>query len=351
MKKMISAALLALLMQAGAVKAQSVSYTVVTDDPHALAPLKVYFMPLVADMFKPSMSMGFGVGGSYAVSDKIGANMWFMRPYTKNMDGAYHTNVAFIPVHNVDETKLKRSKFLDLGGFLVLTDKDKKKNVKVVLSSFSSGNYTYSSYLMVPGTVRKITKARGGIFQYNTSVSTAEYGDQFVLQAQNDTGGVVKFDTYGITYPDGSKPEYDGHLDWAINMSSTSIYAGLCRQSITNLTIDPEGYKKKGHNTDVELYADVMFAPVIITNDIKYKGVTYDVTNNGENSFQKNHLGWRVGMEGTFFRKNLAFSSKGEIGVRPGIKGQGFYLDWSISFPVLYLMEGHKKDTAPKTSE
>jgi hypothetical protein len=332
------------------VNAQNVSYTILKNDPHDVKKLQVYFSPFYADAFLPNITLGFGVGGAYEINRKLDVNVFFNKPYSKTFDYAYHTNVEFVPVHNVDETPLHRTYFFEGGATFKLSDNDKQKDVKVVLSSFSSGGFTHTTYIMVPGTVRKMTKVRGGFSAYNTSVSTDIYKDENFLQAKNENGETMTFTTYDLIKPDGTEliTPYDGRLNWGVNMFVPALYFGISRESITKLIIKADDYNRnKSKQTDVSLYADVLFAPVISINDITFRGKTYDVTNGDEHSFRTNNLGFRVGYDYTFLSK-FGMGFKTEIGVRPGLKGKGFFLNLVYKLPIFRFIEN--KNTAAEQS-
>ncbi|RYD82109.1 MAG: hypothetical protein EOP53_04585 [Sphingobacteriales bacterium] len=335
-EKISFASIFAILLICSSVKAQMVSYSVVQNDPHDLKKLEVYFSPFYAEIFSPSITLGYGIGANYQLNNKIDLMLFFNKPYAVGTDEAYRTNKVFIPTHNNLETPMHKTYFLEAGGALELSDNDKQKNVKIVLSSSSS----YSRYIMVPGTVRKINKLRGGVFNYNSIISTDLLGDDFKLQAKDEKGGTVTFTTYDLLQPDGSETfPYDGLLDWAVNMNVTSFYAGLSRESITKMIVKPEDYRKnKSKQFNSNFYADVMFAPLITMGDIKFHGKTYDVTNGDENSFRKNNFGWRVGYEFNFLNK-VAYGAKMELGVRPGLKSKGFFFNLVYRFPIIRFME------------
>lgn len=319
--------------------AQNVNYEKILDDPHVLGKLNIAITPFYLEYFNPSSVFGFKVGGSYRLTDKIGLNLAFTKPYVTKTDPAYHFNVAFVPVHNYTETTLRRTHFLEAGATYTLYDQDKQRSVKVVLSSFKSGNMQHTSFIKVPATRRVLVHARGGIYTYNSIIST-DLDEKLLLKGKNDKGEVFTFGTYNFINSQNQEmiAGYDNLLDWAVNMYVPAIYAGFSRQTVTNLRIKADNYGKKGNRRNINLYADAIFAPVISMGDIKYAGVTYDVTNGDENSFRKNPLGFRIGMEALSVSK-LAFGIKGEGGVRPGMKGQGAFFNIQLSFPVLNLLE------------
>ena len=124
------------------------------------------------------------------------------------------------------------------------------------------------------------------------------------------------------------------------SMSAFVISAGISIHRIINTEIQLNGYSGTRDNTSwINGYAHFLFAP-----SINFEDFTAETINNNESEFvisgkdspvERQNIGFRAGFVMDFHTvKRISFSGRSEIGIRPGIKGKGFYLRQSLGITV-----------------
>jgi hypothetical protein len=308
MKKFI--VFLVLFNLSNQLNAQNVSYSILEDDPYKIKQLYLRINPFYAEGFRTNKaSIGGGIELRYVLKNKIIFNFNNWKSYT-----------------TIAET-LEKDKFLvrDLSAEYILFDKSSSEDVKIVLSSSSSGNYTTTKYIRVPGTTRKVFSVRGGIFNYKTPFKTSSL--------KNKSGSIL--DTGGV--------KLSGFVSPGVLLKSTSVFGGLSYSIIHNTKISAIGFgKSKANAVWLNYYVDFLFAPIINFQDFyaenSDKVMSLFEINSGENGIEKNRLGWRTGFVSDFdISKRITYSGRVEIGSRPGIKSNGFYLYCGLGMTIPIL--------------
>lgn len=279
-------------------QAQQVNYTILEDDPYAIKQLYIRINPFYVEGFRTNAaSFGGGIELRYILKDRFVFNFNNWKSYSTIVENA--ANDKFV--------------VRDLSAEYILSDKSKSGTIKITLSSSTSGSYTVSKYVEVPGTTRKVLAARGGIFNYKTPFKTSELKNIENIQLSNGNGGVTGFAPAGYL------------------LKSTSIFTGISYSVINNTTISANGFgKAKGKGKCLNYYADVMFAPFVST--LNAAGEISDTI------VERKRLGWRTGFVADFSTtKTITFSGRAEIGSRPGIKSNGFYLYCGLGMTVALL--------------
>ncbi|MCC6369381.1 MAG: hypothetical protein IT236_00105 [Bacteroidia bacterium] len=327
MKKLLYTAVIALLgLTSYNLKAQSVSYTYVRNDPFDMKNFSGSIDPFFIDINgHNSYAFGWGLRGEYM----MGKRLMF------NADGRFGFGTNLFRKSNNNTLNY----FYFEGGMgLILLNKARNRNLPIILSQSTSGNVrtTVSIRGGVPAKVRTIIALHGGFYQYTNS---------FKLDAKSISDSILTFNSNGVTTTmrDASAGKNSSVFTYTtletvnsktvINTATadkvgaiaiTSIYGGFNFRSIRNLVIDVDGYGIRSNVGLSDFFIDVMFAPVVALKNFKgADGVTYDVKYQNKTPF-----GWRIGQ---FIRhpKEQGFSFKWEFGTRPGFKA-----DKSSSIPI-----------------
>lgn len=289
MNKVLAMILLGISMN---VSSQTVSYVVVEDDPYAIKQLTFRLYPFYAEGFKTNTaSLGAGIEMRYLLKDKFIFNINNWKSYSTIAE-------------NVNSDKFKTRDFVVE---YIISDKAEKDQVSIVLSESvsqtSNGTYSSSKYIEVPGTTRRISGLRAGVYNYQSPFRLGDLkkADQIM-------------DTAGITH---SGYNYGGYL-----VKSTNIFAGLSFNVINNTKVKASGYgKTKSTEKWLTTYLDMMYAPLISLEGL-----------------QKMRFGWRYGfLMDWHTTKTITFSGRMEIGSRTGIKKHGFYLYGGFAMSVNLL--------------
>lgn len=286
---------------------QTVSYKTVKDDPSDIANLQIRLHPFYAEGFRLNKaSLGTAIELRYNLSNKMFFNL--------NRWGSWST----IAKNSV----AKKFTLNEFNTEYILVDKSTPSDIDVVLHSRTTqaGDklYTESKYITVPGTVRSVIAARGGVVQYKTPFKPYALKG-FDNKAITDTAGIVLnfYDVSGTA------------------LSGVVIVAGVSMHRITNLHVLVNGNAKRSNERWLSTYFDVMYAPVIKVKDFTGKNSDNNsslfIMSDGDNGIIKKRLGWRYGMVVDFHcEKRTTFSGRVEIGSRPGVKSNGFYVRGGI---------------------
>lgn len=292
---------------------QRVSYTLIEDNPYAIKHLYVRLNPIYFEGFRANKaSIGVGVEVRYLLKDKFIFNFNNWKSYST------------IAENTAGDKFLLR----DLSAEFILIDKASEGDVRVNLSSSTSESAKYrttaTKYIQVPGTTRKILAIRGGVLNYKTPFEPTDL-KKIDYNKILDTGG-ISLSQYAIA----------GSL-----VKSTSVFVGLSYSVIHNTKIKVEGYRKiKSNQTWLNLYADIMFAPVVTLDNFYDENISnsWFIIENGNNGIEKKRLGWRTGFVTDFHTtKLITFSGRVEVGSRTGIKNNGFYLYCGMGATVILL--------------
>lgn len=307
MKKVLS---LLLALWSTMAFSQKMRYEILKDEPDKIKNATFHIDPFYADAWMTNITLGFGLRADLMLKKRISGNLFFRRAYA-DINARSHADADL--AHPKRGFK-KLTYFEPVINYHVI-DKLKKKSVKVVISSSTSysGNYktTTTKYIMVPGTVRKIRGVRGGFYFLNSAIDMSEGKSISTWEAKKDTS-IVKFGSYAKDVH--GSPIYNGYTQ----MNQIAVFGGITFKSITNLQTKIEGYRKtRGNYGFYDFYFDLMFAPIMSYQDIKFKdGSIYSLKNNSNV-----RTGWRTGI--LWKLVNKPYMSYGfELGQRPGFTGE-----------------------------
>jgi hypothetical protein len=299
------------------VKAQSISYDYVRNDPFDIKNLTFAIDPFFVDVNgHNSYSFGWGIRAEHMMGKRLLANFDARFGFGTNLYRKSNDNT--------------RNYFNMEGGLgLIFVNRVKTKNVPIILSSSTSGNIktTLSIKGGVPAKCRLIVALRGGFSQYTNTLDYKNLTD--TLLTVNGVPYKTAKDSYIFKDSSGAAV---ANIPQVGGISILSVYGGLQFRSIRNLIIDVAGYGQRGNIVYSDFYVDVLFAPLVGIKDFKNTdGTRYDVKYD-----EISRLGWRLGW---FWRKpkDQGFSWKFEFGSRPGFKAPK-----NVSVPVnkknLYAM-------------
>lgn len=296
----------ALAVTSSVVFAQSVSYKVTSDDPAKYKPTAAYIDLFNADTYLGA-SIGWGVKLETILLKRIMPYASIKSAYS---DISTHHVVSGYPT---SEGGLHKQMIVDLGGVLYLVNKQKSKNLRVVLSSYSTGRTTHTRYIMVPGTIKRMFGVEGGIY-YNRKALEFDGDSHDLYTYKAPSGQEVPIEDVGSG---SSNPQPAGESYNPLSMTNiASIYGGVHLRKVTSLFIMAEG-KKKSNARVSDLYADLMLAPVVPIKDvIDINGARWGIE---PKSGAIRHLGWRVGFSARGVR-TLGLQYNFEFGQKPGPK-------------------------------
>lgn len=320
------------------INAQTVSYKTTLDDPKSVPNLHLFVDPFYVDMYQGEPHLGWGFRGEFRFLKLFIANLDYRKSYLDaTSDG--NINDGARPNYTEANYGLNKSNWTEIGGGFVFADWTKSRNIKVVLSSSTStsGGYrtTHTKYIMVPGHLRHIANLRGGIIRNSTPVELNDETKGYCINKANNKDTLH----FGFAPTLASIPNYATTVTTMLNQFG--FYAGISYKTITNLTIDADGYRKRGNRATWDIYADVITMPRMHFVDVMD-------ANNKTYSFESEKLtklGWRAGLL-WHSQSKVAFSFKTEFGNMPhyastqkGFLGNQFYLMLTMGFGFQQLLK------------
>ncbi len=301
--------------------AQNVSYKVLTDDPDTKN-LSVALNIIDFSTYQSNMSIAYNVYGNAKLGKLLQADADLRRSYNDLSAGMFSPE------------DIGKSHDIRLGGRFNLSNRQRQGKTKVVLSSFTSGNYRHTTFISVPATYRRILSVRGGIQNIRTICDLSS-------MPSNDDNVMYYKDASGNKQQAVDKASFET-MHYTVN--SSGIYAGISYQSMVNVIIQAEGYGKRSRSISNDFYADILLTPLVSytlkpnTNQMAaYKNV--DI-NNDYNA--KNYMGWRVGWQ-AFMGRKIGFTTKCELGQQPGNYQGTWYLSIGMGLGIGVNMPGLTK--------
>ncbi len=289
-------------------KAQSVSYSLVESDPDLYKRTALHLGLLNFDTYN-----GMSVGGIFkletVIADRI---MPWVEVRPSWLDAATHHVVSGYPTA---VGGIKKQLVTDFGGAFFFVNKNRKKNVKVVLSSStsSSGRWTRTSthYVMIPSEVKRMFGVRGGIYNNRRVLEMDESAHPFYHYKSLNGQIEVPIENVGQGGSVGPTGEYYKPLPMAHIMD---FYGGLHFRKVTN-TIIRTGGRKRSNTRILDLFADIMTAPVVsISNVVDNSGQEWKIV---PQSGAIKRIGWRAGFISHSSRA-VGFEFSVDFGQKPG---------------------------------
>ncbi|MDX5321772.1 MAG: hypothetical protein LPK45_11580 [Bacteroidota bacterium] len=273
--------------------AQQVNYRITSDDPKNVKAFSLSLEPFYCDLSGVDIHIGYSLRADLLILKRMEVRGDFRRAYV-DINGGETKTQYFYPKN---ETKM--ASYFEAGASLFLSDRTQKVNTKLVLSSRTSGNYTYTKYIMIPATKRKMFGLRGGLYNNRVAFEVDGNGQYFELKDGNG-------DTLAGGAPDNAVSMYN----------TTSLYAGLHWKSIIDVVAQTDyGRKKVGGVSD--FYIDVLLGSIVQFSDLMSTGGTIYSMNPDNDKVKR--IGWRAGW---IYRhpNKVGLTFKFEFGARPGFK-------------------------------
>ncbi len=292
--------------------AQSVSYRLLETDPRNYKPTVLCLDLLNCDTYH-DVAAGYGVKLETVILGRI---MPFVNFKNSWYDGATHHLYNSYPIA---PGGLKNQTNLDAGAVLFLFNKVKKRPVRIILKSTSSGRYTFTHFTYVPSEVKRMFGVGGGIFYNRKTLSIQDDAAPFFKYKNLSTGAEVAIPQVGET--NAGQPAGDAYRAFAIS-NTMSLYGGLHLRNIKNTVIRADGYGKRSNAKVVDVYFDVMVAPVVSVGNVKdIDGKEWKIV---PQSGGVNHIGYKAGYA-IHSAKSFGFYYYTEFGKRPGpVLGKDF---------------------------
>lgn len=283
------------------------------DDPYDINKLFVAFIPIYGEVAATNMTIGYGFQIDYYHENKFDLSFHTRKSYGERTD--IMRDAAEKNTTNSNSNSPNVYNFLELGGTYHWRDFEEEKTTKVFLYDKSDKGSKWESMVIktseVTGKVRKIYGARLGGLIYDTS---------FDMNRALERQGTTLVDSDGV-------PIDDNAVLFG-NVKSAGGYIGASMSWFRNFSIDFERkYSPGGDDLLLTSYLDILFGSAKI-EDIFYQGEVYS-----SSPVDVNNIGMRLGIQGKFNR-TLSWGYGAEIGYRPSVKKQAFFLLFKLSFPV-----------------
>jgi hypothetical protein len=303
----------------------AVTYEELYDEPYSVNKLFIGFQPFYGEVFATNVNAGFGVEASYYLKEKFDFKGHMRKTYTSSFFD-FNRDLA-LKNSNVDN-KPEVFNYYELGATYHVKDFEQSSQTKMVLYKNSYKGGTWAArvplHAVVPAKVRMIYGARVGAIVWNgTADLNRVLKDQDLTNASlvNDEG-----ESLPETYVNGTGQTEDFRVFG--NVFSSGVYLGGSMTWIRNVAVSFDKYEEGIDDGILTVYLDVMYAPSITVDPIKYAGDEYSAE-----PLKLSEIGARLGIDGKFNR-TLSWAYGGELGYRPTLRGSGFYAMLKISFPI-----------------
>ncbi len=311
----------------------AITYEELYDDPYAINKLFLHIQPVYAEVSAANVTAGFGVGVNYYMEDKVDFHASFRQAYTRSFD---LTRDAALK-NQVQVNKPNGFTYGEIGVTYHIQDFEDDTETKLTLYSrkYQKGNRWAAhvpEHTVVPSKVRKIRGVRLGGFAFDTSLDLERITDEQTVVLEDESG----------TFP------IEAYLH--TNQVVAGLFIGGSMSWFKNMAIKPDkGYSVLASNHLFTTYADFMFAPVVDLEDVLYRDPTManSLRRFSTENIETQAWGFRLGMEGKNNRK-IGWSYGAEAGIRPGVKGQGFFALLKISLPVYSTSLNYRREAFGK---
>jgi hypothetical protein len=304
---------------------QSVTYEDVYDDPYDINKLFLQLQPLYSELFLANVNVGFGLEAQYYLGTKFDFRAHLRKTYGQKFD--FTRDIAS---KNSDmQGSPQIFNYYEAGATYHIKDEvyDKESKITLYGKRYKGNEWmaTVPDNIKVPSKVRRIIGARLGGLYYTTST---------------DLNRIMEDQEVNLFSNEGMK--LDTTLNIYGNMRSASVYVGGSIAWFRNIAINPDSYSTLVNDQLVTLFFDIMYAPYLLLENVRYQDVTYNT-----DSVALNPLGMRLGIDGKFNRE-LGWAYGAEVGFRPSARTRSFYAVLKVSFPVYGTALDHRKEAFGK---
>jgi hypothetical protein len=305
----------------------AITYEEIYDEPYSVNKLFIGFQPMYGELFVTNVNAGFGIEASYYLSDKADFRVMYRKPYSQRFFDFTRDQAE----NNSDvDNKTIPFGYLEAGATYHFRDFESSGKTKMFLykKSYKGDRWAARVPLSadIPCKIRRIYGGRIGVISWKSTVNLSR-----VLEDQGLTNDDLK-DSEGnglpLTYMAGAEEQ---SVDVFSSINSLGGYVGGSIAIIKNVAVDIDKHEEGIDDLIFTAYFDVLFAASNTLDDVFY---TTDIQRSYSVSPVKtSSIGFRLGIDGKFNRM-LSWSYGGELGMRPGLSGSGFYALLKISFPV-----------------
>lgn len=296
----------------------SITYETFYDDPMHINKLYFHIQPVYGELFMTNVNFGYGLEVDYFLKNSFDFNASFRRAYGQKTDF-----VRDVAEKNSDVLNdPKKFYFAELGLAYHIIDREEASRAKFILYSktFQYGNKWETmvpKYINAPAQLRRIYGVRLGAASYQ---STIDVNRIIINQGEIPNDALNGLSAYS-------------------NIVNYGFYIGGLMKLIKNVTINfDQIYQQVTNDLIFSTYLDLLVFPFTTVEDIRYipsAGSPEEILS-GVN-INTTMIGARAGINGKFNR-DFSFGYNVELGYRPGIQGQNFYILGKISFPLLGFM-------------
>jgi hypothetical protein len=323
-----------------------VNYKTISDEPYGLNRFWLHFQPLVFDIYMTNFTLGYGLQVNYMVTDKIHLRGHYRGAYAGMGDMMKYAASKNAALYFQDEVRPFVNRFnnytnVEVGGAYYFKDEETKGIAKIVLTSKKRKQMEFynADFIEVNAKVRKMMGGRFGAFGIS---STYHINRVMRIQGKNEIAGIGDNNQTYIFNLDAS----DQHRFFG-NMTAVGAYLGGSYSVIRNVSIKADRYGDLANNIIFNTYADLMIAPYLdMANPIaRVSGTPELITLQAKQTLRKNYVGWRLGFD-VMYNQDSYWAFGGELGMRPGVRGQAFFAMCKIAFPVLSFKFSNKRTAA-----
>jgi hypothetical protein len=320
-------------------KTPALTFEEIYDDPYGINKLFVGFQPFYGELFATNVNAGFGLDAHYYHLNKFDVKAQFRKSYSSKF---FDFNRELAIKNSLMDSEPAIFNYFEIGGTYHIKDFDVASTTSVFLykKKFSANRWasTVPLHAEVPARLRKIFGLRAGAFFWKSTADVSR-----ALEAQDLTNAdlvTANNEPLPDTYLDVNGESQN--LAVFSNIAATNLYIGASITRIRNMAVSFNNYDEGFDDGILTLFFDVMFAPSLTLDPVRYNNAEYSVQ-----SIKLNTIGFRAGIDGKFNReKGWAFG--GEMGYRPSIQGRGYFALVKIAFPVLGTKLEHKVDAYGK---
>lgn len=295
------------------------SYEILYDEPYAINKLFVHFQPLIADIFLTNPTVSFGAKANYLPGKKV--------QFEFNIRTAYGSRFDVVrdlaETNNTTDNASVPFRWAQFGGTYHIRDRERDGNAKIVPYTRRTKAYSFENYnyFDVPCLVREIWGARGGVYDYQTTIDVSNTLIRQGVELRNQFDQPLTLTTRERVYS---------------TMRVTGVYMGASYTTIRNVVVKPEGgsgvaYKNSGSDQILTTYLDIMAAPRIAIEDVRDGILVYST-----DPLKRNALGWRLGLD-VMHNRSLHWSFGLEVGSHTGLNRRGGFFSAKVAFPVFAL--------------
>lgn len=321
-----------------------INYKTVFDDPYDINQLWVNLSPISAYAGSDNVSLGYGVSARLFVKSKLQFTGSFHSNYAPGTDlmrtnAKQNASVHLLPVGERHDAVYKQVNtfipfsLVELGVQYAISDVEKRSTSRIMLTSKKVRvmEFTNVDEISVNSRNRHIWGVRLGGQSYGSTVSLNKPMERQGAILTTDNG--TQLTAQGQTLSEGNaSTKYRNQL--YSNLRVAAVTVGGSYQLIRNVAIKADKFGNLANNIIVSTFADVMVAPSPMLDDVRIARATGGYDTYSTKGLAVRKLGFRTGFD-VSYNQDLHYSFGAEMGVRPGLQSQGFYVAARVSFPAL----------------